>query len=93
MKKTPENLVKKEIKDYLDIKGWFHFPILQGLGAWKGIVDRIAIKDGVVLFVEIKAPGGLLSQNQKEFRKKIESNGGIYIEARGYKDIEALKEQ
>ena len=88
MKKTPENLVKKEIKDYLDVTGWFHFPISQGLRSHKGISDRIAIKNGTVLFIEVKAPGGLLSADQKEFRKKIEINGGIYIEARGYKDIE-----
>jgi len=88
MKPTPENLVKKEVKDYLDATGWFHFPILQGLGAHKGICDRIAVRDGVVLFIEIKAPSGQLTEKQKRFRDSIELWGGIYIEARGYEDIE-----
>ncbi len=88
MKHTPENLVKKEIKDYLDATGWFHFPITQGLGSYKGICDRIAIKQGVVLFIECKAPGGYLTKHQKEFRARIIENGGYYVLAWGYEDIE-----
>ena len=86
-KRTPENLIKEQIKDYLDIMGWFHFPILQGLGAYKGICDRIAIKDGKVLFIEVKGPKGRLSNHQEEFKKNIEAAGGIYITAKSYEDI------
>ena len=82
-----ENFVKEQIEDYLDIIGWFHFPILQGLGAYKGICDRIAIKDGKVLFIEVKGPKGRLSNHKKEFRKNIEAAGGIYISSRSYEDI------
>ena len=88
MKHTPENLVKKEIKDYLDATGWFHFPITQGLGAYKGICDRIAIKRGVVLFIECKAHRGVLTKHQKEFRARVLEAGGHYVVARGYEDIE-----
>lgn len=88
MKKTPENLVKQEIKDYLDATGWSHFPILQGLGAHKGICDRIAIQDGIVLFIEIKAPGRSLSENQKKFMEMVKANRGHYLIVTGYKDIE-----
>jgi hypothetical protein len=39
MKKiTPETLIKRDVKRYLALKGWFYFPILQGLGAHKGIL-------------------------------------------------------
>ena len=88
MKQTPENLVKKEIKDWLDAYGFFHFPLTAGLGCHPGLPDRIAIKDCVVLFIEIKGPKGELSANQIFFRRDVESRGGHYIVARGYEDIE-----
>ena len=52
--KITESDIKTQVKDYLNIMGFFHFHILQGLGAFLGIPDRIAIKDGRVLFLEIK---------------------------------------
>ena len=67
--------------------GWFHFPILKGLGAYKGICDRIAIKDGKVIFIEVKGLKGRLSNHQEEFKKNIEAAGGIHITARSYIDI------
>jgi len=88
MKKTPENLVKREIKDWLSLKGWFHFPILQGLGAYPGIPDIIAMKNGVVLFIEVKSEKGKLSPSQQDFFRNVENQGCNYIIARSYKDIE-----
>jgi hypothetical protein len=87
MKHTPENLVKEQIKDYLNIMGWFHFPITQGIGSFKGICDRIAIKKGKVLFIECKGPNGKLTPHQERFKKYIEMHGGIYVEARSYEDV------
>jgi len=88
MKITPENLVKREIKDWLSFMGWFHFPILQGLGAYHGIPDIIAVKDKVVLFIEVKSEKGRLSPSQQDFFRNIANQGGHYIVARGYRDIE-----
>jgi len=87
-KPTPENSVKKEVKKWLQLNGWFVFPILQGLGAYKGISDFIAVKNGDVLFIECKAPKGTQSENQIKFQADIEEHGGYYILARGYEDVE-----
>lgn len=76
--KLTENDIKRQVKDYLSIKGYFHFHILQGLGAFKGIPDRIAIKDGRVIFLEMKAPGKTQSEHQKKFQNRIEKAGGEY---------------
>ena len=76
--KIKENDVKKMVKQYLTLMEWFHFHILQGLGAFIGIPDRIAIKNGRVLFLEIKKPGGKLSPGQIIFRDLILSHGGEY---------------
>lgn len=88
MRKTPENLVKQEIKDWLTVTGWFHFPITQGLGAYKGVCDRIAIRNGIVLFIECKAEKGVLTRHQREFRDRVQEAGGFYVVARSYHDIE-----
>jgi len=88
MKSTPENAIKRQIKDWLKWNGWFSFPILQGLGSYKGIPDLIAIKDGVVLFIEVKAPKGRLTPNQKQFRQDLVEHGGIYVIARDCDDVE-----
>jgi len=89
-KQTPENLVKKQVRDYLRIRGWFVFPVMQGLGSYPGISDLIACKNGRVLFVECKAPRGRLSTYQRRFKESIEASGCEYIEARGYEDVEAV---
>jgi len=88
MKSTAETAVKRQVKDWLRWKGWFYFHIQQGLGSYKGIPDLIAVKDGVVLFIEVKAPNGKLTPDQKKFKKDLEEHGGKYIVARDYRDIE-----
>jgi len=76
--KINENDIKKQVKQYLSLKGYFHFHIMQGLGAYKGIPDIIAIKNNRVLFLEIKRPGGRQSDYQKQFQANIEGQGGEY---------------
>jgi len=87
---SPETAVKKQIKDYLNVYGWYCFPIFQGLGAHKGISDLIACKGGITLFIEVKTNKGKQSPHQKHFQDCIEQAGGIYILARSYIDIEKL---
>jgi len=85
--KISENDVKRQVKDYLTLKGYFHFPILQGLGAYKGIPDIIAIKNNRVLFLEIKRPGGKQSDYQKQFQANIEGQGGEYYVVKSLEDL------
>lgn len=87
-KQQPETKIKKEIKQWLNLFNWFCFPILQGMGAYKGISDIIAIKKGVVLFIEVKTPTGKQSDNQKAFEDMIKNSGGHYLIARNYHDVE-----
>ena len=85
--KITENDIKKQVKDWLSYKGYFHFHVLQGLGAYKGIPDIIAIKDNRVLFLEIKKPTGKQSQYQKDFENNIKSQGGEYVLVRCLEDL------
>jgi len=89
-KMTPETLIKKQINGFLNALGVFHFPIMQGMGSYKGISDIIAIKDGMVYFVEVKSKTGKQSEYQKQFQSDIERMGGNYILARGIEDLKFL---
>ena len=78
--KISEKDVRRVIRDYLRVKGWFVFYLLQGLGCYPGATDMISIKNGRVLFIEIKRPGrSKQSDRQKQFQKDIEEHGGEYI--------------
>ena len=85
--KITENDIKRQVKDYLSLKGYFHFHILQGLGAYRGIPDIIAIKNNRVLFLEIKRPGGKQSEHQKNFQAEIEGQGGEYYILKSLEDL------
>jgi Holliday junction resolvase len=88
-----EDDIKNQVKDYLDLKGYFHFPLLAGMGSYKGIPDRIAIKGGRVLFLEIKKPAGWKqSDEQKEFQANIERVGGEYYLVRSLEEIMKILE-
>jgi len=79
------------VKDYLSIKGWFSFPLTAGMGSYKGICDRISIKNGRVLFIECKRPGGKQSDHQRQFQNDIWFKGGHYILVKCIEDlIEAI---
>jgi Holliday junction resolvase len=87
--KITENDVKRQVKDYLSLKGWFHFYNLAGMGAYKGIPDIIAIKGGRVLFIECKRParGSKQSPAQVQFQDNIEAQGGEYVLVRCLEDL------
>lgn len=85
--KISEGDIKILCKDYLQIMGWFIFPILQSMGCYLGISDFIAIKDGRVLFIETKSPTGKQRKGQKDFQEDIESHGGEYWLVDCWEDI------
>lgn len=76
---TPESAEKKAIKEYLTLKGYFHFALMAGLGAYPGAPDIIAIKHDRSYAIEVKAPGGRQSEKQKQFQSRWVQAGGTYI--------------
>ena len=89
-KKMPivtENQVKAQVREGLNAFGWFNWANLQGLGSKKGLTDRTAIKNGVVLWIECKRPGKPLSPKQEEFRDELILAGGHFILAYSFHDV------
>jgi len=89
---TPEGIIKLQVKRYMQWKKWFIFPVLQGIGAHKGISDFIAVKDGRVLFIETKTPKNKQSSDQKEFEQEITSHGGEYFVVRSLDEMIEIEE-
>jgi Holliday junction resolvase-like predicted endonuclease len=54
----------------------------------RGICDLIALKDGVTIYIEVKAPKGKLSPHQEAFARKIDEHGGLFIVARNSGTVE-----
>jgi hypothetical protein len=77
-KQTEETKIKHQVRDYLKLYGYFVFPIMQGLGAYKGIADFCVIGYGYTFFIEIKTKKGKQSEHQKTFEHDIISHGGHY---------------
>ena len=86
-RKTPETITKGQVRDYLRIRGWFVFHCLQGLGCYAGVSDFIIVKDGRVIFLEIKTLKGVQSENQKKFQFDIEEHGGEYLICRSVEEL------
>jgi Holliday junction resolvase len=88
---TPEGKIKAEIREYLDKTGWYAFNVAQfnkkGYKIHGGISDLIAIKNGQVLFIEVKTPTGTLLESQVEFSREIVEHGGKYVIARSVEDL------
>lgn len=82
-----ESQIQAEIKQYLQIKGWFVYKNHQSLGSYKGIADLTAIKNGQVLWIEVKTTRGKVSPYQEAFKCDIEHHGGRYIVARSVDDV------
>jgi hypothetical protein len=61
--------------------------IHQSLGSYPGIADLYAVKGGRSIWVEVKTPAGRQSEVQREFQRQVEEHGGVYVLARGIKDL------
>lgn len=90
MIKIKESDIRKQIKQYLEIKGWFTYWNLQGLGCYPGLSDLVAIKDGRTVHVEVKRPKGRQSDKQKKFQADIEAAGGEYVIAKCIEDLQEV---
>ena len=85
--KASESDIKKLTWDYMRIKGWFIFPILQSMGCYLGISDFIAIKAGRTVFIETKSSAGKQRPDQIIFQENIEAKGGEYFLVDCYEDL------
>ncbi len=76
------------IREWLTWHRIFHWKQWQGLGSKKGVADIIGIlPDGRFLAIEVKKPGGRLTELQKEFLNAVRHNNGVGIVAYSVDDV------
>mgnify|MGYP001063544973 CR=1 FL=1 len=85
-----ESEIQRQIKEFLQWRGWLVIRMQQSMGSHKGIADLYCIKGGRSVWVEVKTAKGKQSEHQKNFEAAIKSSGGEYVLARGVKDVENL---
>lgn len=75
-----EKFVTKECIKFLKEKGFICIRINQLAGSTPGVSDYVCCYLGKFYAIEFKKEkNGILSVNQKLFKKKIEQAGGIYL--------------
>lgn len=84
---TPETATKNVVKQWLTLNGWSWWWHLQSIGTYPGLPDLEAIREGRVVYLEIKSPRGKLSPAQEAFRDMITAAGGEYREVRSLDDV------
>lgn len=84
---TEETDLKLAVKQYLDLKGIFNYHLLQGLGAYKGLPDKVMHYKGRVAYLEIKKPKGVLSLNQQTFMLQCATDKIRYKVIRSLDDL------
>ena len=87
---TPETELKNNVKHLFEVSNVFSFHILQGMGAYKGIPDRIAHVNVRVHYLEFKAPKGKLTDAQETFRDQCACDGIAYHVIRSLDDATLL---
>ena len=90
---TEETIVKGHVKEYLAIKGIFNYPLVQGLGAYRGVPDRVMHYKGQVHYLEIKKPDGKLSVYQQMFQGQCHVDDIPYHVIRSLEDIQLVIEE
>ena len=86
----PERDISKQIVAALRYSGWLVIKNFQTFGSYKGLSDFTIIRDGEIIFLEIKRMNGKQSTYQKTFERDIHEHGGRYRIARSTEDIEDL---
>jgi hypothetical protein len=84
---TPEAVLKKAIKDYVEQRGGFWSSVQGGAGSKIGDPDLVICYRGRYIGVEGKTYEGTQSDWQKIRMKQIRAAGGLYILARSVEDV------
>lgn len=86
-RQQPETLLKKGVRQYLQMKGYFVVYMVHHALSYPGLADLYAIKAGREMWIETKMPAGKQSEKQIIFMNDILSHGGEYHVVTSIEDI------
>lgn len=77
MTNVSEKTIENKIKGYLDSIGAYHIKTHGNMFSKAGTPDIIACVKGVFVAIEVKQPGGVVSELQKAHIRLIHQAGGV----------------
>jgi Holliday junction resolvase len=83
-----ESKIQSSIRTHLERQGWFVTKLLQT--STNGIPDLMALRQGKVVFIEVKQPGRKPSPLQEYRIGQLRKEGFEVIIATSKKDVEQL---
>lgn len=89
---TPENDLKKAIRDYLKSEGIYRVYIPGTAYGDVGAPDIVACHKGKFIGIEAKVGTNKLSKWQEKHKRGILASNGIHIEARSVDDVRMVIE-
>ena len=87
MKNTPEAILTRSVRDLLKWAGIFHWKNHGGLGSAPGLPDICGVWKGRAIAIELKAPRGIVSDQQQRFIDRINEAGGLAFVARSVDEV------
>lgn len=93
MRSTPENTIKRKVKELLDEYKIFHWPAAASPYGVAGVPDRIAIVKGQCWGIEVKAPGKQATALQLAFGQKMKLAGGRWYLVDGDEALAGLRRE
>lgn len=85
-----ESRIVKTIRSHLEARGWLTWKNHGGSHSGNaGIPDVMAVRDGRLLAIEVKRPGGNPTLLQERWLAKLRGKGAVAIVATGWVDVES----
>lgn len=75
MTTTRESSIEMNVNKHARALGWLAYKFTSPSN--RGVMDDLYIKDGIIFFIEFKAPGKQLRPLQVEVIKKFRNNGAL----------------
>lgn len=83
-----ESIIQSKIKTKLEAAGWLVTKLIQT--STNGITDLMALKDGQVVFIEVKQPGSKPTTLQLYRHEQLRNKGFAVVVAYSITDINHL---
>jgi hypothetical protein len=85
--KPKEADITREIRAYLKLRGIWHWKHHSGLGSMPGVADILGCFKGKFLAIEVKTPGGKVTERQQAFLDRVNYEGGLAFVARSVEEV------
>ncbi len=86
-RKPLEKTIENQIKKWLDSQGYWWMKVHGDMFQKSGIPDILACINGKFVGIEVKRPGGVMSELQKYNIEKIQAAGGVAFVAYSVEDV------